>query len=184
MMFSNVLRNHSSCISIQFSRSFSSSSVNYGMRSFNKFVLVRRGTKKEKKQQEENPDPELQYTNYGHREPGYVLGGKRYVPPESIPELIVPDLTDCPFKPYVSYRAVTRDEPEFTAKDLFEVTYCRKMYDDFKANKLDEDGNALEPNDAEKLTAQEAWANARKCNNDLMNTINTYVPRYIRENRD
>lgn len=77
-----------------------------------------------------------------------------------------------------------RNEPEFTAKDLFEVTYCRKIYDDHKANKLDENGNSLEPSEFEKLTAEQAWNNARKCNNDLMNTINEYIPRRIRENKD
>lgn len=184
MILNNVLRRANQGVCSHSSRNFSTSNVDYGMRSFNKFVLVRRGTESEKKNQKVNPDPDLQYTNYGHREPGYKLGNKHYVPPESIPELIVPDLTNCPLKPYVSYRAVDRNEPEFTAKDLFEVTYCRKIYDDFKANKLDEDGNPLEPSEREKITVEEAWNAARKCNNDLMNTINTYIPRRIRENKD
>lgn len=63
MMFSNILRSSNSSIWIHSSRNFSSSSVDYGMRSFNKFTLVRRGTEREKKLQKENPDPELQYTS-------------------------------------------------------------------------------------------------------------------------
>ena len=62
MILNNFLRSSNVNISIRSSRYISTSSVNHGMRSFNKFVLVRRGTEAEKKRQKENPDPKLQYT--------------------------------------------------------------------------------------------------------------------------
>lgn len=88
------------------------------------------------------------------------------------------------FKPYVSYQALETDEEEFTAKDLFEIVYCTKIHEDFEKKKLNEDGSSMEPSENEKRTKQEAWAEARKCNSDLMDEINPYTPRYVRENRD
>lgn len=54
-----------------------------------------------------------------------------------------------------------------TSKDLFNAVYGRKILKDFKEGKLDDNGDSLEPSEEEKLTAQEAWMNARKTGSDI-----------------
>ena len=58
-------------------------------------------------------------------------------------------------------------QKEFDSSDLFEAVYVRKIIDDFKNGKLDKDGNALEPNEDEKLTAEGAWIKARQTGSDI-----------------
>lgn len=70
-------------------------------------------------------------------------------------------------KPYVSYRAPDVTQAPFTAKDLFNVVYAKKIVEDFKASKLDEDGQPLEPSEEEKMTAEEARIKARQTGSDM-----------------
>lgn len=85
------------------------------MKNFSKFTLIRRGTEYEKKKQDADPHPDLVYSSkwtssisiamnvywyilviaFGVRNPGYKLGHKYIIPPEMIPELVVPDLKGC-----------------------------------------------------------------------------------------
>lgn len=110
------------------------------------------------------------------REPGYWDKDKNLViVPEMIPELIVPDLTDFKLKPYVSYRAPDTEEPPFTAKDLFYGVYADKIEADFKAGKLDENGQPLEPSPQEQLTAKEATNNHLKLGSDMFTDVENIV---------
>ena len=54
-----------------------------------------------------------------------------------------------------------------TARDLFNVVYGKKIIQDFKENKLDNDGNPLEPSDDEKMTSEEAFLKARQTGSDI-----------------
>ena len=87
--------------------------------------------------------------------------------PEKVPELIVPDLEDCELKAYVSYATEDIYQEELSAKDLFNVIYGRKIVEDFKQNKLDADGNSLEPNELEKLSSDTAEMLARQTGSDI-----------------
>ena len=58
-------------------------------------------------------------------------------------------------------------QDEFTSQELFDSVYGRKIVDDFKNGKLDANGNSLEPNDNEKLTADQAWIKARQTGSDI-----------------
>ncbi|CAG9762472.1 unnamed protein product [Ceutorhynchus assimilis] len=149
-------------------RSISTTATNYGKRNFRKFQLFnKRGTRQFKKEQAQIQDPEFLHTR-GVREVGYrQADGKFILIPEKVPELIVPDLTDCKLKPYVSYRVPDIIQSEFTAEDLFHVVYAKKICDDFKSGKLDEDGNPLEPSVEEKLTPEEAKIKARQTGSDM-----------------
>lgn len=84
-----------------------------------------------------------------------------------VPDLIVPDLTDFKLKPYVAYDTKDIVEEELTAKDLFSVFYGPKIIADYKAGKLDKDGNPLEPSEQEKLTPEEAFIRARQTGSDI-----------------
>ena len=87
--------------------------------------------------------------------------------PEKVPQLIVPDLTDCKLKPYVSYQTKEIYQELLTSKDLFNAIYGHKMLKDFKEGKLDESGNSLEPSEEGKLSPDEAWIRARKTGSDI-----------------
>lgn len=50
------------------------------------------------------------------------------------PDLIVPDLTDFPLKPYVSYKTKDINTPEFTARDLFDKVYAGEIVDKMMKN--------------------------------------------------
>lgn len=69
-------------------------------------------------------------------------------------------------KPYVSYRAKDVVQEKFTPEHLFYAVYVKKIKKDFKEGKLDENGNPLEPSEAEKMTAEEAWCKARASGSD------------------
>jgi hypothetical protein len=66
----------------------------------------------------------------------------------------------------VSYRTPRIEQEEFTAEDLFSAVYGEKIIEDFKNNKLDDDGNPLEASEDEKLTAEEAYLRARRTGSD------------------
>ena len=87
--------------------------------------------------------------------------------PEMIPELVVPDLDNCELRPYVSYATEEIYQEELTSKDLFNVIYGRKIIEDFKNNKLDADGNSLEPNELEQLSPENAEMLARQTGSDV-----------------
>lgn len=71
------------------------------------------------------------------------------------------------FKPYVSYRAPDVTQAPFTAKDLFNVVYAKKIVEDFKTGKLDENDQPLEPSEEENMTAEEARIKARQTGSDM-----------------
>ncbi len=79
-------------------------------------------------------------------------------------------------KPYVSYRAPEVSQSEFTARDLFAAVYSDKIIEDFHDGKLNEDGSSKEPSEAEKLTADEAWAKARCYGSDMFVEDKDRVP--------
>lgn len=104
----------------------------------------------------------------GLRDPGYTNEKGQFITvPEMVPELIVPDLTGFPLMPYVSHRASGIEQSEFTAKQLFESVYSKKISDDFKDNKLDADGNPLEPNSHEAMSPEVAKLKAQRTGCDL-----------------
>lgn len=75
--------------------------------------------------------------------PGYYDdNGKFHLVKEMIPEFVVPDLTDCKLRPYVSYKVVDVTQSEFTAKDLFSSCYAEDIVQKYR------DGNV---EDAEKI---------------------------------
>ncbi|XP_067011902.1 large ribosomal subunit protein mL41 [Anabrus simplex] len=154
--------------SFQSHRSIFTSAARDGKRNFRKFFLHnKRGSRIFKQQQTMDPDPEIPIYNYGVRRTGY-MSGKRFVHvPEMVPDLIVPDLTDFKLKPYVSYKVPDVIQSEFTAKDLFDAVYSKKILEDFKNGKLDANGNSMEPNEDEKLTPEEAKAKARRTGSDI-----------------
>lgn len=103
----------------------------------------------------------------GVRDTGKFVDGKFTQIPEMIPEIIVPDLTGCKFKPYVSYKVTDVVQSEFTSQDLFNALYADKIIDDFKNEKLHEDGSSQNPTANEELTSKEAWIKARKTGSDI-----------------
>ncbi|KYN04474.1 PREDICTED: 39S ribosomal protein L41, mitochondrial [Cyphomyrmex costatus] len=156
----------SSCMILR--RSIATSCVCNGKRNFRKFLLYgKRGSRNFKEQQMKNPDPYIPIDKRGVRDIGYQIGDKFVTVPEMIPELIVPSLEDFKLKPYVSYRAEGITEPEFTAQDLFDVTYSKKIKEDFANGQLDDNGEPLNPNEYEKLTSQQAKEQAGKTGCDL-----------------
>ena len=88
--------------------------------------------------------------------------------PEKVPELIVPpDLKDCKLKPYVSYRTQSIELDEYTAEDLFDAVYKRKIVEDYENGKIDaETGDYKEPPE-DDLSAEEAWIKARQTGSDI-----------------
>lgn len=150
------------------SRSIATTACVAGKKNFRKFLLYnKRGPRIFKQQRLTNPDPEMPVDKRGVRETGYSLNGRFVAVPEKIPELIVPDLTGCKLKPYVSYKTAEVVQSEFTAQDLFDAVYSKKIVDDFKLGKLSDAGAALEPSADERLTADEAWLRARRTGSDI-----------------
>lgn len=111
-------------------------------------------------------NPEL-VDQRGMRLPGYWKDKKLVHVPEMVPELVVPDLTDFKLKPYVSYRTEDIEQEKFTPEHLFYAVYAKKIKKDLEEGKLDEEGNPLEPSEYEKLTAEEAWINAKSAGSDM-----------------
>lgn len=168
-MWIDIVRKTISSTAPSLSRSISTSSCCHGKRNFRKFVLPNRGTKIFKIAKARGECP----ANYGPSPRGpaepFVTqpdGSKKFVP-ELIPDIIVPDLTGCKMKPYVSYQAPDVHQSEFTPEQLFNAIYRLKIVNDFHKGKLGPDGESLEPSSAEKLTAEEAFINARKTGSDI-----------------
>ncbi|CAG9797186.1 unnamed protein product [Chironomus riparius] len=148
-------------------RQISTSSVLSGKRNFRKFLLYnKRGTRIFKAERHLS-NPDMPIDKKGVRDTGKIIKGQFMEIPEMKPEIIVPDLTGCKFKPYVTYKATDVVQTEFTSQDLFNAIYAQKIIDDFKNEKLNEDGSSLEPSEHEELTPEEAWAKARKTGSDL-----------------
>ena len=79
-------------------------------------------------------------------------------------------------KPYVSYKAPEVSQSEFTAKDLFDAIYSRKITEDFKLGNLDEEGNPKAPSAEEALTAEEAFLRSKQTGSDLFSETWKDVP--------
>jgi large subunit ribosomal protein L41 len=98
------------------------------------------------------------------RYPGYWIDGKFHYIKEMEPELIVPDLTDFPLKPYVSYRANELETPELTAKALFNLVYADDIYKQYLKG---EDVEGEEMTTEEMIEqAEQARAEAEKTGSD------------------
>lgn len=150
-------------------RQISTSSVVHGKRNFRKFLLYnKRGPRIFKEQRARDPDnAPIPIDTRGVRETGFRTNGRFVVVPEMIPELIVPDLEGCKLKPYVSYKCPDVVQSEFTSQDLFNAIYSEKIVEDFKQGQLKSDGTSEQPSDAELLTKEEAFQNARKTGSDI-----------------
>ncbi|CAG4951600.1 unnamed protein product [Colias eurytheme] len=138
-----------------------------GKRNFRKFVIPNKRGSKIHKMQQMGPNRQLPIDKRGVRDTGYELNGKFVSVPEMIPELIVPDLKDCTLKPYVSYKTEDVIQSEFTSQQLFDAIYSKKIVIDYKEGKLDENGLPLEPSAEEKLTPEEAVAQAKRTGSDI-----------------
>lgn len=112
-------------------------------------------------------NPDMPIDKRGVRDTGFVIKGVFKEIPEKIPELIVPDLTDCKFKPYVTYKTPEVVQGEFSSQDLYNAVYAQKVIDDFKHDKLNEDGSSKDPSPEEQLTPEEAFIRARKTGSDI-----------------
>lgn len=140
---------------------------------FKKFqVYNKRGTKTFKKEQYKRfsapgKHPDIPIHDYGCRQTGIRHEAYWEHIPEMVPELIVPDLTDFPLKPYVSYATKEIYQAELTSKDIFNVIYGKKIIRDFRAGQLDEEGNPLNPSPPEKQTAEMALAMAQQTGSDI-----------------
>lgn len=106
-------------------------------------------------------------TERGARDTGFRVNGKFVFVPEKVPELIVPSLEGFKLKPYVSYRVEEFDQGTFTAQDLFDMIYAKKIEQDFINGELDENGEPLNPSENEQLTPQQAKDNAAKTGCDI-----------------
>ncbi|XP_059609068.1 large ribosomal subunit protein mL41 [Phlebotomus argentipes] len=153
---------------ISASRSLHTTSSVCGNRNFRKFPLYnKRGTRVHKKNQFEGAPFALPIYKYGVRDIGEVVDNVFVMRPEMIPELIVPDLTDCKLKPYVSYKTQDVVQSEFTSEDLFKAVYSKKILEDFKNGELKEDGSPVTPSPDELKTPEEAFIEARKTGSDI-----------------
>jgi len=153
-------------------RNLSISSVQDGkfIQTIKQFPLYnKRGTRQFKKNQMQRHPmfPDIPIHRNGVRNVGIQHFSRGEFVPEKVPELIVPDLTGCKLKPYVSYATKEIHQEELTSKDLFNVIYGPKIIADFKAGKLDENGNPVEPSELEQQSAEEAYIRARQTGSDI-----------------
>ncbi|XP_011138728.1 39S ribosomal protein L41, mitochondrial isoform X2 [Harpegnathos saltator] len=157
-------------------RSIATSCVCHGKRNFRKFLLYnKRGSRQFKKSQTEKTS-DIPIDKRGVKDVGLKINGRFVTVPEMIPELIVPSLEGFKLKPYVSYQVEHFDQGEFTAQDLFNMVYSKKVEEDFANGQLDENGEPLNPSEYEQLTPQRAKENAEKTGCDMFteNIFNTY----------
>jgi len=155
---------------IHYSRNISTTASVSGKRNFRQiFIANKRGTRVYKERRSKDPDSYPDIPIYTDVRPiGYQFGKSFRIVPELIPELIVPDLTNCQLKPYVSYRANDDVvEEEFTAKSLFKFVYGDKIKQDLDNGRLDGAGQPLELSEEEKLSIEDAYLKARKCGSDI-----------------
>jgi len=133
-------------------------------------VHNRLGTKQFKKEQfnKYKPKyPDVPIHKYGVRDISINHPAKPEFVREMVPDLVVPDLEGCELKPYVPYNTQDIYQDAMTAQDLFNAIYGPKIVADFKEGKLDENGNALEPNEHEQLSQEEAFIKARQTGSDI-----------------
>lgn len=151
-------------------RCISTSSALSSKKNFRKFYVPPeyRGTRDFRQRQRTNPHPRIPLETWGVRDITILDDhGNRVEVQEKIPELIVPDLTDCELKPYVSYRVADFTQSEFTAEDLFNAVYSNKIVDDWNKKQLNEDGTSKIPSEDELLGPDEAYSRARKTGSDI-----------------
>ncbi|KAM8713458.1 hypothetical protein ACLKA7_013726 [Drosophila subpalustris] len=149
-------------------RTISTTAQMAGKRNFRKFnVYGKRGTRVVKEAQRTLASPPVAVHKRGVRDTGITVNGQYVEIPEKIPDIIVPDLTGCKLKPYVSYKAPDVVQSEFTSLDLFNAVYSQKIIEDFKAGQLKADGSPKEPSANEQLTPQEALLRARRTGSDI-----------------
>ncbi|XP_072144572.1 large ribosomal subunit protein mL41 isoform X3 [Dermacentor andersoni] len=99
--------------------------------------------------------------SYGVRWPSVSHRGPPI--PEMVPELIVPDLTNCQLGPYVSYRAPEVCQGPFTARDLFDAVYSDAVAKDFKDGQADKSVRHLD----EQPSPEDARVRARQTGSDI-----------------
>ncbi|XP_055607001.1 39S ribosomal protein L41, mitochondrial [Uranotaenia lowii] len=151
-------------------RTISTTAAQSGKHNFRKFLFYnKRGTRIFKKLRAANPElyADMPIDKRGVRDTGVTRNGQYLEIEEKIPQLVVPNLEGCKFKPYVSYRAPDVIQSEFTSQDLFNAVYAEKVIADFKSGKLNEDGSPTEPSAEESLNPDEAWVRARKTGSDM-----------------
>lgn len=66
-------------------------------------------------------------TDFGQLEEEVNYFGHMIPARDRVPIIMVPDLTDCELKPYVTYLAENEYEPPLEAKDLFNAFYAPKI---------------------------------------------------------
>lgn len=150
-------------------RCISTTSFMCGKKNFRKFYIPnKRGTRQFKEAQRASPHPEIPIDKRGVRDTGIKhKDGTFEVIMERIPQLIVPDLEGCKYQPYVSYRTPKIEQSAFTAEDLFNGVYAKKIVEDWNNKKLNEDGSPKEPSEDELLTPEEALNRAKKTGTDM-----------------
>ena len=154
--------------------STTTANLNSGLINFKKFeAFNKRWSKKHKKmvfkkfQQKPKAFPDAIVERYGTQPTGIYHANFFEHVPEKVPELIVPDLSECELRPYVSYATEDVYQDELTSQDLFNVIYGRKIIEDFKTNKLDADGNSVEPSALEEMSPDNAARLARQTGSDI-----------------
>ena len=159
--------------SLLLSRHFSTSAArqNSGLFHFKKMeAFNKRWSKQHKKMLKSRKPafPDAYIDHYGVRNTVIKHGARIEHVKEKVPELVVPeDLDDTDLKPYVSYATEEVYQPELTSKDLFDIIYAGKILRDFKENKLDAEGNSLEPNELEKISPEMAEGFALQPGSDI-----------------
>lgn len=107
------------------------------------------------------------YLERGVRDIGFKVEGRWVCVPEMIPELIVPSLEGFTLKPYVSYKAENISQGEYTAEDLFNEVYAKKIKEDFNNQQLHPNGDPVNPSEYERLTPKEATDRAKRTGTDI-----------------
>lgn len=154
--------------------STTTANLNSGLINFKKFeAFNKRWSRKHKKmvfkkfQQKSKEFPDAIIERYGTQPTGIYHASFFEHVPEKVPELVVPDLSECELRPYVSYATEDVFQDELTSQDLFNVIYGRKIIEDFKTNKLDADGNSVEPSALEEMSPDSAARLARQTGSDI-----------------
>ncbi|KAL3202876.1 hypothetical protein MRX96_001237 [Rhipicephalus microplus] len=141
-------------------RRVSTTSPCLGKRNFRKFPVHNiRGTFHDRKRKDRVIE------TYGVREPSMSYRGPPI--PEMIPELVVPDLTDCKLRPYVSYRAPEVTQGPFTARDLFDAVYSEAVAKDFQEGQADKSIRHLDA----QPSADEARLGVRQTGSDIFRPV-------------
>ena len=62
--------------------------------------------------------------SFGELDEEVMEHGKSVPKRDRIPQIMIPDLENCYFKPYVTYRAENEYEPPIQSKDFFDMFYA------------------------------------------------------------